>query len=161
MRGIDALHRKNRAAEEKSLLLQEMRTVTEHLHQQHALLCSAINDTEHPGEKAALMQRLEQVEMKRHHATAVFQHVPEIVPATHGYIIPENPCLPQALPMSGIQTAQFSDDGDSDDIIIIMNKKMMITATRTFCTYDEDVMVLARPPQRVFVSARYLHWLSS
>ncbi|XP_060739035.1 uncharacterized protein LOC132854536 [Tachysurus vachellii] len=81
-RGIDALHMKTRAAMEKRMLYQEMRSVPEHLHQQHAFLCSAIKDTEQPGAKAALIQRLQQLERKRHQAIVMFHpHVPDIVPA--------------------------------------------------------------------------------
>ncbi len=108
-RGIDALHMKTRAAEEKSMLYQEMRSVSEHLHQQHAFLCSAIKDTERPGAKAALIQRLQQLERKLHQATMMFHpHVPDIVPA-------DSPYLCQALPMSRIQTLVYNDDGDNDD----------------------------------------------
>ncbi|XP_048035513.1 uncharacterized protein LOC125261015 isoform X2 [Megalobrama amblycephala] len=108
-RGIDALHMKTRAAEEKHMLYQEMRTIAEHLHQQHAILCSAIKDTDQPGAKAALIQRLHQLERKRHQATVMFHpHVPDIVPA-------DNPYLFQALPMSSIQTLVYNDDGDNDD----------------------------------------------
>ncbi len=108
-RGIDALHMKTRAAEEKSMLYQEMRSVSEHLHQQHAFLCSAIKDTERPGAKAALIQRLQQLERKLHQATMMLHpHVPDIVPA-------DSPYLCQALPMSRIQTLVYNDDGDNDD----------------------------------------------
>ncbi|XP_028438302.1 uncharacterized protein LOC114558468 isoform X2 [Perca flavescens] len=115
-RGIDVLHMRTRAAEEKHMLYQEMRTVTEHLNQQHAFLCSAINDTEQPGAKAALIQRLKQLERKLHHATVMFhQHVPDIVPATCSYVVPETPYLSQDLPMSSIQTLVYDDDDDDDD----------------------------------------------
>ncbi|GAA6086757.1 uncharacterized protein LOC120488660 isoform X2 [Tachysurus ichikawai] len=108
-RGIDALHMKARVAEEKRMLYQEMRSVTEHLHQQHAFLCSAIKDTEQPGSKAALIQRLHQLERKRHQAIVMFHpHVPDIVPA-------DNPHLCQALPMPSIQTLVYNDDSDNDD----------------------------------------------
>ncbi|KAL1249593.1 hypothetical protein QQF64_020598 [Cirrhinus molitorella] len=108
-RGIDALHMKTRAAEEKSMLYQEMRTVTEHLHQQHAILCSAIKATDQPGAKAALIQRLQQLERKRHEATLMFHpHVPDIVPADNLYLC-------QALPMSSIQTLIYNDDGENND----------------------------------------------
>lgn len=94
---------KTRAAEEKRMLYQETRTVTEHLHQQRAFLCSAIKDTEQPGAKAALIQR------KPHQATVMFDpHVPDAVPA-------DGPYLCQALPMSSIQTLAYNDDGDNDD----------------------------------------------
>lgn len=100
---------KTRAAEEKRMVYQEMRTVTEHLHHQHAFLCSAIKDTERPGAKAALIQRLQQLERKLHQATVMFHpHVPDIVPA-------DSPYLCQALAMSGIQTLVYNDDGDNDD----------------------------------------------
>lgn len=86
-----------RAAEEKLMLHQEMRSVTDHLHQQHAFLFSAINDTKQPGAK--LLKQLE----RKLRATVMFhQHVPDIVPATHGYITPDNPCLPQASIDTGI-----------------------------------------------------------
>ncbi|XP_038568490.1 uncharacterized protein LOC119898352 [Micropterus salmoides] len=108
-RGIDALHMKTRAAEEKRMLYQEMRTVIEHLHQQHAFLCSAIKDTDQPGAKAALTQRLHQLERKRYQATVMFHpHVPDIVPVDNSYLC-------QALPMSSIQTLVYNDDGDNED----------------------------------------------
>ncbi|XP_073702528.1 uncharacterized protein [Garra rufa] len=108
-RGIDALHLKTRAAEEKRMLYQEMRTVTKHLHQQHAILCSAIKDTDQPGTKAALIQRLQQLERKRHQAIVMFQpHVPDIVPANNLYLC-------QDLPISSIQTLEYNDDGENDD----------------------------------------------
>ncbi|GAA6111800.1 uncharacterized protein LOC120485855 isoform X2 [Tachysurus ichikawai] len=108
-RGIDALHMKARAAEEKRMLYQEMRSVTEHLHQQHAFLCSAIKDTEQPGAKAALIQRLHQLERKRHQAIVMFHpQVPDIVPA-------DNPHLCRALPMPSIQTLVYNDDSNNDD----------------------------------------------
>lgn len=91
------------------MLYQEMRTIAEHLHQQHTILCSAIKDTDQPGAKAALVQRLHQLERKRQQATMMFHpHVPDIVPA-------DNPYLFQALPMSSIQTLIYNDDGDNDD----------------------------------------------
>lgn len=91
------------------MLYQEMRTVTEHLHQQHAILCSAIKETAQPGAKAALFQRLQQLERNRHQATVMFHpHVPDIVPA-------DNPYLCQALPMSIIQTLVYNDDGDNNE----------------------------------------------
>lgn len=100
-RGVDALHMKTRAAEEKHTLYQEMRTVADHLQQQHAFLCSAINDTEQPGAKAVLIQRLQQLERKLHHAaTMLHQRVPDVVPATHAYVTPDDPRLSRALPMS-------------------------------------------------------------
>ncbi|XP_056095222.1 uncharacterized protein LOC130073689 [Rhinichthys klamathensis goyatoka] len=105
-RGIDAIHMKTRAAEEKRMLYQEMRTITEHLHQQHAFLCSAIKDTDQPGAKAALTQRLHQLERKRYQATVMFHtHVQDIVPV-------DNPYLCQA---EGIQTLVYNDDGDDDN----------------------------------------------
>ncbi|GAA6091637.1 uncharacterized protein LOC125141058 [Tachysurus ichikawai] len=108
-RGIDALHMKARAAEKKRMLYQEMRSVTEHLHQQHAFLYTAIKDTEQPGAKAALIQRLHQLERKRHQAIVMFHpHVPDIVPA-------DNPHLCRALPMPSIQTLVYNDDSDNDD----------------------------------------------
>lgn len=108
-RGIDALYMKTRAAEEKRMLYQEMRTVIEHLHQQHAFLCSAIKDTDQPGAKAALTQRLHQLERKRYQATVMFHpHVPDIVPVDNSYLC-------QALPMSSIQTLVYNDDGDNED----------------------------------------------
>ncbi len=86
------------AAEENRMLYQEMRTVTEHFHQQHAFLYAAIKDTERPGAKAALIQRLQHLERKRHQATVMFHpHVPDIVPA-------DNPSLCQAF-----------NDNDSDN----------------------------------------------
>ncbi|CAM4705178.1 unnamed protein product [Leuciscus chuanchicus] len=98
-----------RAAEEEHMLYQEMRTVPEHLHQQRAFLCCAIKHTDQPGAKAALIQRLQQLERKPHQATVMFHpHVPDIVPV-------DNPYLCQALPMSSIQTLVYSDDGDDDD----------------------------------------------
>ncbi|KAK2870702.1 hypothetical protein Q8A67_023229 [Cirrhinus molitorella] len=106
---IDALHMKTRAAEEKRRLYQEMRTVTEHLQQQHAILCSAIKDTDQPGAKAALIQRLQQLERRQHKATVIFHpHVPDIVPVDNLYLC-------EALPMSSTQTLVYNDDGENDD----------------------------------------------
>lgn len=100
---------KTRAAEEKRMLYREMKTLTEHLHQQHAFLCSSIKDTKQPGAKAALIQRLQQMERKLRQAIVMFHpHVPDIVPA-------DSPFLCQAVPMSSIQTLLFNDDGDNDD----------------------------------------------
>ncbi|KAG1930605.1 uncharacterized protein LOC120488660 isoform X1 [Pimephales promelas] len=108
-RAIDAINMKTRATEEKGMLYQEMRNITEHLHQQHAFLCSAIKDTDQPGAKAALTQRLHQVERKRHQATVMFHtHVQDIVPV-------DNPYLCQALPMSSIETLVYNEDGDDDN----------------------------------------------
>ncbi|KAK2831180.1 hypothetical protein Q7C36_016266 [Tachysurus vachellii] len=93
-RGIDALHMKTRAAEEKRMLYQEMKSVTEHLHQQQPF--------------SALIQRLHQLERKRLQAIVMFHpHVPDIVPA-------DNPHLCQALPMPSIQTLVYNDS-DNDD----------------------------------------------
>ena len=90
-------------------LYQEIRIVTEHLHQQHAFLCSAIKDTEQPGAKAALIQRLHQLERKRLQAIVMFHpHVPDIVPA-------DNPHLCEAFPMPSIHTLVYNDDSDNDD----------------------------------------------
>lgn len=108
-RAIDALHMRAQAAEEKCMIYQEMRTVTEHLHQQHTFLCTAIKDTEQPGAKAALIQRLQQLERKLHQDIVIFHpHVPDIVPA-------DSPYLCQSLPMSSIQTLLYNEDGDNDD----------------------------------------------
>ncbi|XDV22763.1 hypothetical protein PO909_027590 [Leuciscus waleckii] len=108
-RGIDALHMKTRAAEEKCMIYQEMRTVTKYLHAQHAFLCSAIKDTDQPGAKAALTQRLQQLERKRHQATVLFHpHVPDIVPV-------DNPYLCQTHPMSNIETLVYNDEDDTED----------------------------------------------
>ncbi|CAM4708570.1 unnamed protein product [Leuciscus chuanchicus] len=115
-RGIDALHMKTRAAEEKLLVYQEMRNVTDHLHQQHAFLCSAIDDTEQPGVKAALIQRLRELERKLHETTVKFnQHVPDIVPSTCGYISTDNSCLSQDLQTLSTQTLVYNDDVGASD----------------------------------------------
>ncbi|CAM4721750.1 unnamed protein product [Leuciscus chuanchicus] len=115
-RGIDALHMKTRAAEEKLLVYQEMRNVTDHLHQQHAFLCSAIDDTEQPGAKAALIQRLRELERKLHETTVKFnQHVADIVPSTCVYITTDNSCLSQDLQTLSTQTLVYNDDVGASD----------------------------------------------
>ncbi|KAG5283607.1 hypothetical protein AALO_G00043950 [Alosa alosa] len=70
-RGIDAMYMKNRAAEEKSMVLEEMKNIVEYLNQQHGSICSIINATERVGPKALLIQRQIQLERQIEQATAM------------------------------------------------------------------------------------------
>ncbi|XP_049331675.1 uncharacterized protein LOC111195712 isoform X3 [Astyanax mexicanus] len=113
-RGIDAVYMKARAAEEKVLVHQEMKCVIDHLHQQHAFLHSAIISTNEPGAKAALIQRIIQLERRLHCATHAFHHhVPHIPSAPCNYITPGG--LHHTVPLHEIETLDGDEDEEEDE----------------------------------------------
>lgn len=114
-RAIDALHMKTRAAEEKVMLRQEMKTLVHHLQQQHAFLHSAITDTKHPGCKAVLVGSIIRLERKLYNATLMFQqHIPNIHPLPHPYL-PQLNSLSNDLMSPDVYTLLNDGDVDVDD----------------------------------------------
>ncbi|XP_040927240.1 uncharacterized protein LOC114857791 isoform X2 [Betta splendens] len=114
-RAIDALHLKTRAAEEKIMLQDEMKTLIHHVQQQHASLHSAITNTKQPGSRAVLVGTIINLEQKLHNATLMFQqHIPSIAPLSHAYL-PQLNVVRQNVISPDVYMALFNDDDDDDD----------------------------------------------
>lgn len=97
---------------EKHILKQEMKSIAEHIRQQHA-----INDTEQPGVTAFWIQHLKQLERKLHQCTLTFhQHLPDDAPAFHGYVTRDSPPYFRTSPCH---------------VLIMMIRKMTARATKT------------------------------
>lgn len=109
-RAIDALHLKNRAAEEKNLVQREMARMINHLQEQQTSIQASMSDNNHPGVNAVHAKAMFLLSEKLKNAMLMFQDSIDISLQTDPHVSPE-----VYSPLEEDEDVEEDDDDDEEE----------------------------------------------